>query len=163
MGVVRGAYGIKGWIRVTPFSTDAEALTQSRRWWLKSEGLPPQPLEVEAVRRHSGSILAKWVGLDVPEQCEALKGSTIALERAEFPRLPEGEAYWVDLIGARVVNRAGVILGEVAGVQDNRAQDLMAVKTAAGELLLIPMVANFIDAIDAKSGEVRVDWEPEWS
>lgn len=146
-----------------PFSTDAAALMQSRQWWLKLPGAPSQPVTVEAARRHSGNVVAKWAGFDVPEQCEALKGATIAVDRATFPPLRDGEVYWVDLIGARVVNRAGVVLGEVQGVQEHGAQDLMAVKTAASGVLLIPMVAAYIDAIDAQEGVVRVDWEPDWS
>lgn len=163
LGVVRGAYGIKGWARITPFSVDAAALVKTREWWLKTEGAAPQPLAVETVRRQGGNIVAKWAGFDVPEQCEALKRATVALDRSAFPELGDGEAYWVDLIGARVVNRAGLTLGEVMGVQDHRAQDLMAVMTSTGGVLLIPMVQMYIDAVDAANGVVRVDWELDWS
>jgi 16S rRNA processing protein RimM len=163
LGVVRGAYGVKGWIKITPFSTDADTLMRSRQWWLRTEGVSPRLLEVESARKHSGNIVAKWVDFDVPEQCEALKGSTVAVDRSAFPPLAEGEAYWVDLVGARVVNRAGVLLGQVQGVLSNSAQDLMTVKTEAGAVMLIPMVAEYVDSIDAKVGMVRVDWEMDWS
>lgn len=163
LGVVRGAYGVKGWVRVAPFSPDAAVLMQAREWWLKRDGSAPLPVTVEAARRHSGNIVAKWSGFDVPERGDALKGATVAVQRAAFPALPEGEAYWVDLIGARVVNRAGVELGQVQGVQNNGAQELMAVQSATGAVLLIPMVARFIDAIDARGAVIRVDWDPDWS
>lgn len=162
LGVVRGAYGVKGWVKIAPFSPDAAVLMKAREWWLTKEGSAPLQVTVETARRHSGNIIAKWSGFDVPERGDALKGATVAVDRAAFPPLPDGEIYWVDLIGARVVNRAGVELGEVKGVQNNGAQDLMSVTSAAGAVLLIPMVAEFIDAVDAQDGVIRVDWDPDW-
>ena len=162
VGVVRGAYGLKGWVKVTPFSIDAAVLMRAREWWLKTEAAAPRLVKVEAARRHSGNIVAKWGGFDVPEPCEVLKGSTVAVDRAAFPPLHDGEAYWIDLIGAQVVNRAGAALGEVQGVRSNGAQDLMEVRCATG-VFWVPMVAQYIDSVDAEKGVIRVDWEPGWS
>ncbi len=163
LGAVRGAYGVKGWVKVMPFSPDATVLTQAREWWLKMADAQPRRLQVQSARKHGASVIAKWDGFDVPEQCEAIKGATIAVDRAAFAPLPAGQWYWVDLIGARVVNRAEVTLGQVAGVQSNGMQDLMEVKSAAGAVLLIPMVSHYVDEVDAAHGVVRVDWELDWS
>ena len=35
------------------------------------------------------------------------------ISRASFPTASEGEYYWVDLIGLAVVNRDGVVLGQM--------------------------------------------------
>lgn len=160
---MRGAYGVKGWVKVAPFSPDATVLTQARQWWLKPLGGEPRLLQVQAARRHGGGVIAKWDGFDVPEQCDALKGATVAVDRAAFAPLPAGQWYWIDLMGAQVVNRAEVTLGQVSGVQSNGVQDLMEVKSAAGAVLLIPMVSHYIDEVDAAGGMVRVDWEADWS
>ncbi len=163
LGAVRGAYGVKGWVKVAPFSPDATVLIQAREWWLKPLGGEPRVLTVQSARRHGATVIAKWVGFEVPEQCDVLKGATVAVQRAAFAPLPSGQWYWVDLIGARVVNRAEVTLGQVTGVQSNGVQDLMEVKSASGAPLLIPMVSNYIDEVDAAHGVVRVDWEADWS
>ena len=163
LGAVRGAYGVKGWAKVAPFSPDATVLIQAREWWLKPVSGEPRVLKVQSARRHGATVIAKWDGFEVPEQCDALKGATVAVPRAAFAPLPAGQWYWVDLIGARVVNRAEVTLGQITGVQSNGVQDLMEVKSAEGALLLIPMVANYVDEVDAAHGVVRVDWEADWS
>lgn len=166
VGAVRGAYGLKGWIRIAPYATDESVLTQVRELWF--DGEVSTPFKVESARRHGRAIVAKLVGIETPEQGEALKGAIVLVERSALPPLKLGEAYWADLIGAHVVNRSGRKLGKVLGVRNFGAQDLMEVmleteaRTKAGRSLLIPMVEDYVESIDAVAGLVKVDWEPDW-
>lgn len=160
LGVLRGAYGVKGWVRVQPHSPQAEVLRASRQWWLLDPAGAAR-LEVTGVRRHGAQVVAKWQGCEAPEQAERLRGMTVAVSRAMFPPAAQGEVYWVDLIGARVVNRSGVDLGVVKGLRSNGAQDLMEVQQADG-VLLVPMVPRHVDAIDLAQRRVMVDWEQDW-
>lgn len=160
LGAVRGAYGVKGWVRIAPYDTDAEVLRATRNWWLLREGTLRR-LAVTAVRRHGALLLAKWDGCDSPEAADALKGAKIAVAREDFPALAPGRYYWVDLIGARVVNRRGVELGEVRGLRSNGAQDLLEVD-GAGLALLVPLVEAYVDRIDCAQRKIEVDWEADW-
>lgn len=176
VGLLRGAYGLKGWSHVQALADDGAALMACRQWWnLGREALPGRKddaarlLEVSAVRRQGDSLVAKWRGCDDPESAQALKGCRVAVSRARFPVLPEGEFYWVDLIGARVVNRAGVSLGTVSGLRSNGAHDVLEVLGgAAGDgkgaarTHLIPLVAAYVDSIDLAGYGIKVDWEEEW-
>jgi 16S rRNA processing protein RimM len=165
LGVVRGAYGLKGWARIAPHDAEAVVLRAARRWWLK-HGSRVVGLDVTGVRRHGGGLVAKWAGCDTPEAVEALRGSPVSVARGEFPAAAEGEFYWVDLVGARVINRAGVELGRVTGLRNNGAQDLLEVAPdaarGAGTALLLPLVEGYVDAVDASQGVIRVDWEADW-
>jgi 16S rRNA processing protein RimM len=105
--------------------------------------------------------VAKWAGCDTPEQADRLRGAAVAVSRAEFPPVGEGEVYWVDLIGARVVNRRGVELGTVSEVLSSGMQELLEVRRD-GRALLVPMVDRYIDEIDLVQRAVRVDWEADW-
>jgi 16S rRNA processing protein RimM len=160
LGVVRGAYGVKGWVRVVPYDADAEVLQATRNWWLKRAGVTRR-LTVTGVRRHAASLLAKWEGCETPEAADALKGAEIAVPREDFPALAPGRYYWVDLIGARVFNRRGVELGEVRGLRSNGAQDLLEVG-GAGSTFLVPLVDAYVDRIDPAQRRIEVDWEAEW-
>ena len=106
LGAVRGAYGLKGWVRVTPFAVDGSVLESARRWWLLGDA-EPRRLTLQAVKRHAESILAKWEGCESKEAADALKGGVIAVARSDFPALGEGEHYLGDVVGYRVVNREG--------------------------------------------------------
>lgn len=159
LGVLRGAYGVKGWVRVQPHSAPAEVLRMCRRWWLL--GKPPGPIEVTAVRRHGAILVAKLQGCETPEQADSWRGARVGVSRSEFPPADEGEVYWVDLIGARVVNRRGVELGTVSDVLSSGAQELLEVRHGA-QVLLVPMVERHVDEVDLGGRIVRVDWEADW-
>jgi 16S rRNA processing protein RimM len=161
LGVVRGAYGVKGWVRIAPYAADGAVLQQCHDWWLQTAAGTRQ-LAVEAVRRHTDQLLAKWHGCDSPESADALKGMEVAVARSVFPPLPDNEYYLADLVGARVVNRAGDELGTVRGLRSNGAQQLLEVEGKGDTPLLIPMVDGYIDVVDVAQHEVRVDWQTGW-
>ena len=161
LGAVRGAYGVKGWVRIQPFDAQAAVLRGAKRWWVRRAG-QLIAVDVTASRPHAGLLVAKWSQFDLPEPVDALKGATVAVPRSAFPPLPDGEYYWTDLIGARVVNRADQPLGTVAGLASNGAQDLLQVEGKDGTLL-VPMVPAYVDAVDVVARVIRVDWEADWS
>lgn len=173
LGFVRGAYGLQGWVHVQPHSGEAEVLRQTRNWWLLRPGVaaPPEsisgPLEVTGIRAQGNALVAKWRGCEDPESAQAIKGGRIAVSRAQFPPLPEGQFYWLDLIGARIVNRKGQLLGVVRALRNNGAHDLLEVERAAAggagaAWFLIPMVGAYVDAVDLAAHCIRVDWDPQW-
>lgn len=142
-----------------PHSEQADALRASRNWWLLGE--PPSPVDVTAVRRHGSVLVAKWRGCDLPEDADRFRGRRIGVSRAEFPPAGTDEVYWVDLIGARVVNRSGTELGTVKAVLSSGAQELLDVRQGE-KATLVPLVDRHVDEIDLARREIRVDWEPEW-
>jgi 16S rRNA processing protein RimM len=181
VGVLRGSYGLQGWVHLQPHSVDAAVLRKTRRWWLlrppareaPSAALRPLPeaavaaLNVTAVRAQGAGLVAKWEGCDDPEAAQALKGWRIGVARGDFPPLPHGEYYWVDLVGAQVVNRQGATLGTVRGLRSNGAHDILEVEragtpAAAPDHLLIPLVAAYVDEIDLPAMRIGVDWGEDW-
>jgi 16S rRNA processing protein RimM len=164
LGAVRGAYGIRGWARIAPHSTDGGVLEAVREWWILRDN-DSQRVTVEGCRRHGAAILAKWPGCESKEAADALKGAKVAVARVAFPPLPEGEHYLGDVLGSRVVNRAGETLGEVSGLRANEAAGVRRqwLEVAdGGETHLIPLVELYVDEVDAAGKLVRVDWQRDW-
>ena len=160
-----GAFGVHGWVRISPHSPSGDVLRATRRWWLTGPG-PARELEVLAVRRHSGCLVAKWSGFEVPEAADRLKGARVAVARGDFPPLGPGEYYWVDLIGLRVVNRSGSELGRVRSLRLSAAHDLLEIEASPAGAgiadILVPVVEQYVDAVDLEQGTIRVNWETEW-
>ena len=168
LGAVRGAYGLKGWVRIAPFAADGVVLENVRCWWLLDEE-EPVALTVQEVKRHAESILAKWAGCESKEAADALKGTTIAVARSDFPALDEDEHYLSDMVGYRVINRQGLELGTICGVRsgtENRsgapAQWLEVRVGDQRETLLIPLVDRYVEGIEPEDRLIRVDWESNW-
>lgn len=161
VGYISGAFGITGSVRVTPFSTDADALLAVKTWWLDKPSL--QSVTVRTAKMHGGEVVAQIVGMLGRDAAEALKGAAVSIPRSAFPSLPENEYYWSDLIGLDVVNLQGEALGRVADMMHNGAQSILRVlPVPVGEdkapERLIPFVDHFVKTVDLAGKTITVDW-----
>jgi 16S rRNA processing protein RimM len=179
VGRVLGAWGIKGGIKVAAFAADPQALFAATAWLLKPADTPtartaarlmPAVLQVHGVREQGDAVVAQAVGIVDRDGAEALKGARVFVSRANFPLPDRDEFYWVDLIGAVVVNRDGVTLGEVAGLIETGPHCVLRVRAPAsgpaavsveGDAALerlVPFVEAYVDSVDVPGRRIVVDW-----
>jgi len=172
VGRIAGAFGIKGWIKVQPFSLDASALFASKTWWLSSDTPRPQTLpsafQVLALREQGDMLVAQVEGVLDRNAAEALRGVNLHVPRSAFPKTPDGEFYWIDLIGLSVLNREGQPVGTVIGLIDTGPHAVLriappglAAPTPAQEVL-IPFVSRYGCDVDLAAGRITVDWQLDW-
>jgi 16S rRNA processing protein RimM len=174
VGYVTGAYGIAGWVRIKPFSDDADALLSARRWWLgKPESLELRDIDMLHAKSHGGDVVAQLMGVAGRDAAEALKGNEVRISRSHFPALSNDEFYWVDLIGLDVENMQGEQLGVVADLMDNGAHPILRVVKPAAEAAqageapktpatLIPFVDHFVKTVDQAAKKITVDWDLDY-
>jgi len=179
LGRIQDAWGIKGWVRILPHSADTSALIASSSWFLQ----PPEArfargfsaftgsvsVTVLEAKAHADGLVAQLQGLDDRNGAEALKGVRIFLPRSAFPATPEGEYYWIDLIGLSVVNREGVQLGEVRDLMPTGPTSVLVLEyteTVDGveqtAERMIPFVAAYIDDVDKARRVITADWQPDY-
>ncbi len=172
VGRVLGAWGIKGWIKVQPFASDPQALLGASRWFLQPPAPGPrtQPipdeLTVTQSRSHGDVVIAAVTQSSDRSAAEMLQGARVFVPRASFPSADADEYYWVDLIGALVVNRQGETLGTVSGLLDTGSHSVLCVRSGAPGAQagdppverLIPFVAAYVDAVDLPARRIVVDW-----
>jgi 16S rRNA processing protein RimM len=163
VGYVSGAYGINGWVRIKPYSSDAGALLYAKTWWLDKPDL--HDVEMMQSKIHSGDVVAQLMGVVGRNAAEALKGATVQIPRSHFPPLSDDEFYWVDLIGLAVENLQGECLGLVTDLMDNGAHPILRValpqvpeSETAPQELLIPFVDQFVKTVDQQAKKITVDW-----
>lgn len=168
VGHVTGAYGIQGWVRIRPYSAEADALLHAKTWWLEGPQTRPELRDVEVMqaKSHGGDTVARLMGVADRNAAEALKGTTVQVSRRHFPALDENEFYWIDLIGLAVENLQGEALGHVTDLMDNSAHPILRVASAATsdpeqettQELLIPFVDQFVKTVDQENKKITVDW-----
>jgi len=166
------AWGVKGWIKLQPFATDPKALFSSRRWHLRPPAhaamaaTMPRLLHVTQAKTHGDGVVACARELTDRDAAHALRGASVFVARGSFPTAGDDEYYWVDLIGAQVVNRQGEALGQVSALIDTGAHSVLCVRRpdAGPEVSdthaerLIPFVAAYVDAVDMAARRIQVDW-----
>jgi len=158
VGHIAGAYGLKGWVRVRPYSSEADALLHAKTWWLDKPEL--RDVERMQAREHSGDVVAQLMGVADRDAAEALKGAAVQVSRSHFPALDDNEFYWVDLIGMTVENLQGESLGAVKDMMDNGAHPILRVQPAdeKAQEMLIPFVDRFVIKVDRDARKITADW-----
>jgi 16S rRNA processing protein RimM len=175
LGRIQDAWGIKGWVRIQPHSADTDALFASSSWYLS----PPEArfargfgvfsgtvrVQVAEIKAHADGVVARLEAVDDRNTAESLKGVRIHLPRSAFPATPEGEYYWVDLIGLTVVNRQGEPMGVVRDLMPTGPNSVLVLEyteTVDGQPQvaerMIPFVAAYVDEVDQAARRITVDW-----
>jgi 16S rRNA processing protein RimM len=81
--------------------------------------------------------------------------------RSALPPPKEGEYYWVDLEGLRVVNVEGIDFGTVSHLFSTGANDVLVVQGERERML--PFVQpDVIRSVDFESGTITVDWDADF-
>ena len=173
VGKITGLYGIKGWVKVQSYTTPPENLFAYQPWYLadplKQTEKPAKPLQV---RPHGKGYVAHLEGLDDRDSASACCSHLITVDSKALPDLPQGEYYWQQLIGLRVLSVYGktpdkpVLLGQITGLMETGANDVIIVGPCESSLdqreRLLPYVESFILEVYMAAGTMLVDWDPEF-
>lgn len=156
-------FGVHGWVKVRPFTAAPDGLLDYRSWWLRRSGERDwAERRVLKGRMHGAALLVEIEGIETRDAALTIKGADVGVPRAALPAPGPGEIYWSDLAGLAVVNRTGVMLGRVAGVDDNGAHPVLRVGNEGRAERLIPFVAAWVDRVDLVAGRIEVDWEADY-
>ena len=159
MGRIAVPYGIKGWMKIQPYSEAIDTLADYAQWYV-GRGDVWQIYTVVEIKTHVKLLVAQLAGVEGRDQALALKGCEIAVARDSLPAAPENEYYWSDLIGLPVVNLNGAAFGVIEQILEAGAHDVLVVRGEREHL--IPFVGQIVRDVDLLARMVRVDWELDY-
>lgn len=152
-GKIVGTHGVKGMVRVQPWSDSGDFLTQFKYFYLDKNG--ENRLKAESVRPHGNIVLIAFKGVTCIEQAEALRGKVIYLDRKDIS-LPEGRYFIDDLIGCSVTDAdSGSALGTLTDVSQTGANDVWHI-TKNGKEYLVPAIDDVIVSVDTADSAVVI-------
>lgn len=159
VGAIVGAFGVKGEVRLKSFTADpagiagyAPLFTQDgkRSFAVTLTGVIPNGLS------------ARLSGVSTRDDAEALKGTQLFADRAKLPALEEDEFYHADLIGLTVLDAGGTVLGQVQGVLNHGAGDVIEVfGPGMKQSLMLPFTRAVVPTVDIAGGRLVVDLPEE--
>jgi 16S rRNA processing protein RimM len=156
MGRVIAPFGVKGWLKIRPFTEKPDGLLRHPTLWLGRNDSEWREVALHEASVNGEVVVAKLEGIDTPEAAAKWRHWDVAVTRSELPPHEAGEYYWVDLIGLEVMNVQGESLGRVDHLMDNGAQSVLVV--AGDKERLIPFVDQYVQEVDVVGGKIRVDW-----
>jgi 16S rRNA processing protein RimM len=159
MGRIAAPFGVRGWVKIQPFTEYVDSLLDFPVWYLgrDADWREVKVLDAEA---HHKTVVAQLQGCNDRDAAAGLKGLEIAVPRDALPETEDDEYYWADLIGLEVVNVQGEHLGKVTELLETGANDVLVVEGERERL--IPFVAQVILKVDLEAGQISVDWGADY-
>ena len=159
VGQIVNTFGIKGEVKVTPFTDDINRFDDLKKVYVKTRK-EDRLYKVENVRYHKNMVLLKLEGIENPEQAELLKNSYLEIDREDAIPLEEGQYFIVDLIGLDVYTDEGKLLGKVDDIYNTGANDIYVVKDELGKQILLPGIKEVIKQVDLNNEKIIVHLIP---
>ncbi len=156
LGVVAGAHGLRGAVRVKAFTAAPEAIVDYGPLQDVAGG---RRFALRLVRVEKGTALVQIEGIVDRNEAEALKGVELFLDRGALPPAEdEEEFYHADLVGLAAVDTNGAGLGTVRALHDFGAGDLIEVlPDEGGQPRVFPFTREAVPKIDFAAGAVTID------
>lgn len=153
VGRVRGLHGLRGGVRVEILSDDADRFAPGSV--LHVEGDPAR-LTVVWGQADGPGLLLRFAEVPSREAAERLRNAYLVADRPP-EALPEGAAWWHDVIGAAVTTTGGESLGAVVDLFRSGGADVLVVEGGERGEVLVPMVAAVVSDFAPAEGRVTVD------
>lgn len=148
---------MKGWVKVFSYTQPREAILDYPHWFLEREGSWCRMTVAEG-QQHGKGVIARLEGIADRDEAAKIIASAIVVERDALPAVEDGQYYWADLEGLKVLHRDGTELGRVAYLLETGANDVLV--TDATPERLIPFVSgDVVLDVDLAAGVITVDWD----
>jgi 16S rRNA processing protein RimM len=154
VGVIMGAHGIRGEVKVKSFTADPKSFA-SYGPLTTSDG---RSFEILKSKPASDHFICTLKTVTDRNQAEALKGVELLVTRDKLPKLPDGEFYLSDLKDKDLV-ADGKSLGHIVGFQNYGAGDLMELEdgmlvpvsfiSKVAEQVLVDLPDGYLDEAEA--------------
>lgn len=160
VGEVAGAFGVNGWIKIHSHTDPPDNILDYSPWLLADEA-GSKEYEVVAGRMQGRAVVVRLNGIDDRDQATSLRSRKILVSRDRFPPPEPGHYYWMDLVGLKVENCSGVVLGTIAEMMATGANDVMVVR-GDRERLVPFVIGEFVKEVKLDEGVLTVDWDPDF-
>ena len=159
VGVIAGTHGVLGDVKIYPTTDDPKRFCRLKKVILNVHGRE-EIHEVSGVKLQDKFVILHLSGIDSPEQARTYRQLPLLIERADAMPLKEGRYYIPDLIGMKVTEEDGSLLGELTDVIETGANDVYEVVTPDGESILIPVIDECILHVDVARETMAVHLLP---
>lgn len=154
LGMVVGAHGVKGQVRIKPFTEDARSIAA---YGPVSDEAGLRRFEVRVIALVRGTAIAELSGVRDRTAAEGLTGLRLYVPRAALPPAGAEEFYHADLIGLAAERADGRPVGQVTAVFDHGAGAYLEIEGAGGARFFVPFTRRAVPMVDAAGGRLVID------
>ena len=152
-GEIVGTHGVRGEVRLHPWSDSPEFMLGFKRLYLDPDG--GECLTVTRSRVHGNVVIVKIKGVDDIPAAEKLRGKVVYVARKDV-KLEKGAYFVQDLLGCEVFDAdSGARYGEISDVSKTGANDVWHISNGGRETL-IPVIDDVVIDVDVEGGRVTI-------
>ena len=153
LGVVIGAQGLKGEVKVKTFTETPDAVARYGTLHTKDG----RKLRVAASRAPKDDVIVvRFEGIADRNAAEALKGTELHVARAVLPKTGAQEFYHADLVGLRADDEEDRLIGKIVSIQNYGAGDVIEIARGDGSTVLLPFSKAFVPRVEIENGRIVV-------
>jgi 16S rRNA processing protein RimM len=162
VGHLNKPHGTKGELFVWPLTDHPEgSFAPGVVLYLGDEtGNAPDPtrpsLVIRSARPFRRGYLIRLDGVDTRDDAAAIQDAYVLRPLAELEAVQDGEVFYHQLLGMKVVTVAGEDVGEVIEVYELRPADLLEVR-GPSKTHFIPFLASMVKEVDLESSTMVID------
>ena len=150
IGIIVKPQGVRGELKVKPFTDTAEDFLAFKRVYLKGA-----EYRVLSCRTAAGIAYLGLRGVPDRNAAELLRGVPVCVPRDEMPETEEGTYYVADLLGAEILTESGELLGTLTDIRQ-AATDIYTL-TAGDREILFPVADGVIVSVDVDNKKITVN------
>lgn len=159
IGQIVNTFGIKGMVKVKPFTDNIERFNNLEKIYIKNKSGQTE-YKIQEIKYHKNMVLIKFEGIENPEQADLLRNSYLIVDRETEEPLEPGRYYIVDMIGLDVFTDDNEYLGKLEDIYNTGSNDIYVVKNELGKQVLLPAIEDVIKNIDMDNKKVMVHLIP---
>lgn len=156
VGKVVNSHGIRGELKIVPETDFPERFDVGNSLIIVDSQNKQTPVTVKTSRLHKNVFIVLFDQFSNINDVEKYKGSLLKIEAKNQKPLEEGEYYYHEIIGCKVVTEEEQELGLVSEVLTPGANDVWVVSLPKGKQLLIPVIDDVILKVDIPNKTIRI-------
>jgi 16S rRNA processing protein RimM len=155
IGKIVKSCGLKGRMKAVSYSESNDKLQNLDELYVDCGNDMKGPFKVKGIQSREKSFFLEIEGVENFQSANAFVGCRILIPADRLEELSEGEYYWRDMIGLRVVTEEGRFLGVIEAIFPTGSNDVYVCSGGEREVLL-PGIADVIRMIDIDRGMMVV-------
>jgi 16S rRNA processing protein RimM len=155
IGRIVKSCGLKGLMKAVSYLESNDKVQDLDELYLGFGNDRKGPFKLKGMRSRGKSFFLEIEGVEDLQSAKALIGCDVLIPADKLEELPEGEYYWHDMIGLKVVTEEGRILGVIEAIFPTGSNDVYVCSGGEREVLL-PGIADVIREIDIDRGMMVV-------
>jgi len=158
IGRIRRPHGVQGELLMDILTDFPGRLSPGKLVYI---GEKHDPFQISSIRSLDKTLLMKLEDVEDTDQAGRFRNKLVYVKTKGLPTLPEGEYYYHQLVGLKVVDESGNLLGSLVEILKTGANDVYIVHAEDGNEILLPAIDSVILEVNLDRSEILVR-PPEW-